>query len=101
MQYRILKLKDPIGKQDQYISSYGGLRHIKFKKNKVLIKNIYIKKNILNKFESSISLINTGHFRSARKILKKQSKKANKNMYIYDQINSLVTKFLKSIKEVN
>ena len=97
----ILKLKDPIGKQDQYISSYGGLRHIKFKKNKVIVKNLNIKKNILKKFENSISLINTEHFRSARKILKKQSKKSNKNMYIYDQINSLVPKFLKSLKEGN
>ena len=30
-----------------------------------------------------------------------RAKKANKNMYIYDQINSLVPKFLKSLKEGN
>ena len=97
----IRKLKDPIGKQDQYISSYGGLRHIIFKKNRVLVKKIKIKKNILIKFQNSISLINTGFFRSARKILKKQSKKANQNMHIYNQINSLVPKFLQSLKDGN
>ena len=95
----IIKLKDPIGKQDQYISSYGGLRYIKFKKDRVIVKNINIKKNILKKFENSISLINTGYFRSARKILNKQSKKAKKNIEIYHKINSLVPKFLKSLRK--
>ena len=50
------------------------------------------------KFQNSISLINTGYFRSARKILKIQSKKADKNIHIYNEINSLVPKFLKSLK---
>ena len=42
----IKKLKDPIGKQDQYISAFGGLSHIVFKKNNVSVKKINIKKKI-------------------------------------------------------
>ncbi len=56
----IKKLKDPIGKQDQYMSSFGGLKHIKFFKNKVRIKNIYINNKNLKKFQNSLSLIFTG-----------------------------------------
>ena len=94
----IKKLKDPIGKQDQYISAFGGLCHIIFKKDNVFVKKINIeKKNFLN-FEKSISLINTGIFRSANKILKKQSKKAKRNEHIYHEIRSLVPQFLFALK---
>ena len=89
----IKKLKDPIGKQDQYISAFGGLCHIIFKKNNVFVKKINIEKRKIINFEKSISLINTGIFRSANKILKKQSKKAKKNEHIYHEIRNLVPQF--------
>ena len=94
----IKKLKDPIGKQDQYISAFGGLCHIIFKKNNVFVKKINIEKRKIINFEKSISLINTGIFRSANKILKKQSKKAKKNEHIYHKIRSLVPQFLLALK---
>ena len=40
----IKKLKDPIGKQDQYISAFGGFCKIIFKKNNVFVKKINIEK---------------------------------------------------------
>ena len=64
----IKKLKDPIGKQDQYMSSFGGLKHIKFFKNKVRVKNIYLSNKNLKKFQNSLSLIFTGKKRDASKI---------------------------------
>ncbi len=94
----IKKLKDPIGKQDQYISAYGGLCHIIFRKNSVFVKKINIQKKKILNFEKSISLINTGIIRSASKILKKQSKKAKKNKHIYHEIRKLVPKFLLALK---
>ncbi|MBC8294895.1 MAG: galactokinase [Pelagibacterales bacterium] len=94
----IKKLKDPIGKQDQYISAFGGLCHIIFKKNNVFVKKINIEKRKILNFEKSISLINTGIFRSANKILKKQSKKAKKNEHIYHEIRNLVPQFLLALK---
>ena len=100
-QIEIEKLGDPIGKQDQYATSFGGLNHIIFKKKEVVVRKIIINKSFLNKFENSISLISTGYFRSAGKVLKKQSKKSEKNMHIYKEIGSLVPKFLKALKNKN
>ena len=79
----IKKLKDPIGKQDQYISAFGGLCHITFIKSRVFVKKINIEKKKITDFEQSISLINTGIFRSANKVLKKQYRKSKKmNIFI-------------------
>ena len=36
-------LKEPIGKQDQYAASYGGLNYIKFTKENVEVKPLYIR----------------------------------------------------------
>ena len=94
----IKKLKDPIGKQDQYISAFGGLCHIIFKKNNVYVKKINIEKRKILNFEKSISLINTGIFRSANKILRKQSQKTKKNEHIYHEIKNLVPQFLLALK---
>jgi len=94
----IKKLKDPIGKQDQYISAFGGLCHIIFKKDNVFIKKINIEKRKILNFEKSISLINTGIFRSANKILKKHVKKSKKNVHIYHEIKNLVPQFLLALK---
>ena len=94
----IKKLKDPIGKQDQYISAFGGLCHIIFKKNNVFVKKINIEKRKILNFEKSISLINTGIFRSANKILRKQSQKTKKNEHIYHEIKNLVPQFLLALK---
>ena len=94
----IKKLKDPIGKQDQYISAFGGLCHIIFKKDDVFVKKISIEKRKILNFEKSISLIDTGIFRSANKILKKQSIKAKKNEHVYHEICNLVPQFLLALK---
>ena len=97
----IKKLKDPIGKQDQYISAFGGFCQIIFKKNNVLVKKINIERSKILNFEKSISLINTGIFRSANKVLKKQSIKSKKNEHIYHEIKKLVPQFLLALKNNN
>ena len=97
----IKKLKDPIGKQDQYISAFGGFCQIIFKKNTVLVKKINIERRKILNFEKSISLVNTGIFRSANKVLKKQYRKSKKNEHIYHEIKKLVPKFLLALKKNN
>ncbi len=80
----INKLKEPIGKQDQYISAFGGLKKMYFKKNgSVKIENLNIKKDTFCELDENLLLFFTGYTRSASNILKKQdnlSKKNNKDV---------------------
>lgn len=76
----INKLKEPIGKQDQYISSFGGLKKFYFRKDgKVKVENLNIKKETYLKLENNLLLFFTGYTRSASNILKKQNIMSNKN----------------------
>ena len=76
----INKLKNPIGKQDQYISAYGGVREFKFMKNgKVVSNNLKISQENLFSLEDNLLLFFTGYSREANKILKKQNDETKKN----------------------
>ena len=80
----IEKLKEPIGKQDQYISAIGGITCFAFHKDDSVTSaplNIDIK--TLNKLEDNLLLFFTGFSRSASSILKDQdtrSQKYDRNM---------------------
>ena len=76
----IEKLKEPIGKQDQYIASYGGVTCFTFKKNgKVLAEPLKISHNKLTELEDNLLLFFTGFSRNAGNILREQDKKTKKN----------------------
>ena len=73
------KLKEPIGKQDQYISSYGGVNCFYFKKNgKVLVEPLKISHKSLVDLEDNLLIFFTGYSRNASDILKEQDKKTKK-----------------------
>ena len=73
------KLKEPIGKQDQYISSYGGVNCFYFKKNgKVLVEPLKISHKSLLDLEDNLLIFFTGYSRNASDILKEQDKKTKK-----------------------
>ena len=68
-------LKEPIGKQDQYAASYGGLNHIKFHKDEsVDVIPLNLNDSFLKIFESSLRLYYTGERRNASSILSEQKK---------------------------
>lgn len=70
-------LNEPIGKQDQYISSYGGIREFTFKKDgKVEQKLVYENLCDAEELEENLVLVFTGKTRSASKILKDQKEKS-------------------------
>ena len=80
-------LHNPIGKQDDYIASFGGFNFIKFEKDKVKINRINIKKSTMLELQKNLLLFNTGSTRKSSVILSKQqklTKDMNKNT-----INSL------------
>ena len=80
----IRKLNEPVGKQDQYVATYGGLNSYNFQKNnKVLVKKIDISRDKLLKLNKNLTIFFSGYSRSSYTILKKQNietKKINKSM---------------------
>lgn len=76
----IKKLKEPIGKQDQYIAAYGGITCFEFKKDgKVKAYPLRIDKEVLYDLEDNLLLFFTGYTRFASGILKEQHHKSKAN----------------------
>jgi D-glycero-alpha-D-manno-heptose-7-phosphate kinase len=87
-------LNEPSGKQDQYISSYGGVNSFKFQKNgDVKIEPLKISEINLSKLESNLLLFYTGFTRESKKILITQAKGSINT-------NSGMIKKLDKIKEI-
>ncbi|HAF94624.1 MAG: galactokinase [Elusimicrobia bacterium GWC2_51_8] len=73
-------LKEPIGKQDQYASAYGGLTCFEFEKDgSVKAWPLDISKETLYDLEDNLLLFFTGYSRSASSILKEQDDKSKKS----------------------
>lgn len=68
------RLGEPIGKQDQYIASYGGVTSFTFNKDgSVLAKPLEIERKTIYDLEDNLLLFFTGFSRSAGAILKDQN----------------------------
>ncbi len=68
------KLNWVIGKQDEYISAFGGFNFIKFKKDKVTVNKISINRNSLLELEKNLLLFYIGKTRNSSNILREQIK---------------------------
>lgn len=76
----INKLKEPIGKQDQYIAAYGGVTCFDFMKDGgVDATPLQISQETLYDLEDNLLLFFTGYSRSASSILKEQNDKSKKD----------------------
>lgn len=84
----MIKLKEPIGKQDQYIASYGGIICQEYHKNgDVTIAPLNITEKTRLDLADGLMLFFTGISRSASSILIDQKKKSEENNQ--DMINNL------------
>ena len=73
-------LKEPIGKQDQYIAAYGGITCFRFLPNdQVEAWPLKIDTDTLYNLEDNLLLFFTGYTRSASAILKEQDEKSSQN----------------------
>jgi D-glycero-alpha-D-manno-heptose-7-phosphate kinase len=71
------RLKEPIGKQDQYIAAYGGITCFKFLENgTVEAWPLKISTETRDNLEDNLLLFFTGYSRSASAILKEQDQKS-------------------------
>jgi D-glycero-alpha-D-manno-heptose-7-phosphate kinase len=70
-------LKEPVGKQDQYIAAYGGIKSFEFKPDgSVVVEPIKISIQTINQLEDNLLLFFTGFTRSASNVLKDQDQKS-------------------------
>lgn len=69
----------PIGKQDEYISAFGGFNFIKFSSDKVDVIPINMNKSSLNELENNLVLFFIGNLRNSSIILSNQIKRIQKN----------------------
>ena len=68
------RLRNPIGKQDQYAAAYGGLNFYQFNKDgSVFVEPVIMKNDMYKQLENNLMMFYTGQLHSASEILKEQS----------------------------
>ena len=81
----------PVGKQDQYIAAYGGLRRINFKTDgSVDVHDLGIRNERRRVFGSNLLLFFTGQTRNAEAILTEQKRGIRQNLQILRGIRDQV-----------
>ena len=76
----INKLKQPSGKQDQYISVFGGISEFRINKHGIVkVNKLNISKDTYLNLENNLLLFFTGFSRNSSLILNEQDKKTKKN----------------------
>ncbi|HTL12698.1 MAG TPA: galactokinase [Bdellovibrionota bacterium] len=74
------RLKEPIGKQDQYIAAFGGLTCFQFNADDTVdVTPLPISEATLNQLSDNLLLFSTGFTRDASAILKEQDKKSQQD----------------------
>jgi D-glycero-alpha-D-manno-heptose-7-phosphate kinase len=80
-------LGKPIGKQDQYIAAYGGIRFFKFKvDDSVEVEKINIVNSYNRKLGANLMLFYTGLTRNANNILNEQQRNTNNKYAILQKM---------------
>lgn len=83
-------LKEPVGKQDQYIAAYGGFSCITInKQGDVRIVPLKISNETIQDLEHNLTFFYTGIMRSASEILNDQKKSSEKKDYSFDSLTKI------------
>jgi D-glycero-alpha-D-manno-heptose-7-phosphate kinase len=70
-------LKEPIGKQDQYIAAYGGVTAFEFGKDgHVEARSLNASEETLDLLEDNLVMVSTGYYRAASQVLKEQDQRS-------------------------
>jgi len=96
-------LDEPIGKQDQYLSAYGGLLNLEIEKNgNVIVSSLSISLSTQEELENNLLLFSTGIKHSAVEVIKEQKKNAESNeekMKQMDMIKDIGLEIKKCLEE--
>jgi len=80
------RLREPIGKQDQYIAAFGGVTCFRFLPNdQVEVWPLKIDTDALYSLEESLLLFFTGYSRSASEVLREQDTKSRQSQEALEQ----------------
>jgi D-glycero-alpha-D-manno-heptose-7-phosphate kinase len=82
-------LKKPIGRQDQYIAAYGGLRLIKFAQNRIEVNSVIKDESVRRELSNNLLLFYTGTTRSSDSVLSDQKSRIEKNIKILQNMTKL------------
>lgn len=93
-------LKKPIGKQDQYIAAYGGLRSIQFNKDETVSTELLnMPNNLKRKLGANLLLFYTNITRSSSTVLTEQQNSINMKIEYHDSIKSLAKKAVENLRD--
>ncbi|HEY4372651.1 MAG TPA: GHMP kinase [Burkholderiales bacterium] len=85
------RLGEPIGKQDQYASAYGGLNFIEFNSNdSVTVHPLNLPTALIAELESHLMLFYTGDQRSARAVLSDQNQNVASDQKKFGTLQQMV-----------
>ncbi len=92
-------LKNPIGKQDQYIAAYGGFQHIQFNCDEsVFVDPVIFTSETKKALNDKLLLFYTGTTRISSSILKEQGQNTPKNVKHLDDMVELTQGLLKKLQ---
>jgi D-glycero-alpha-D-manno-heptose-7-phosphate kinase len=87
----IERLREPIGKQDQYAAAYGGINLIEFERHGgVTVQPLLLPTAIAAELESNLMLFFTGSQRDARAVLSKQVSAMESSEETFQRIEQMV-----------
>ncbi len=94
----INRCKKPIGKQDQYIAAYGGLREFTFQKNgEVKNRRFELSESQNRDLSQNLFLFYTNQSRKSETILTEQKKQIDSNLSPLDHIKNLAIKVSEAV----
>jgi len=92
----------PIGKQDEYATTYGGLNFIQFDKSKTTVESIQISKSSLDELQKNLLLFFVGKTRNSATILSTQiqqtATKTTKTISALHSVKELAQNTFESLK---
>jgi D-glycero-alpha-D-manno-heptose-7-phosphate kinase len=92
-------LKRPIGVQDQYIASYGGISFMSFSKHSIRCKKINLSSGTEHNLERQLLVVFTGQTRESKDVLEEQKAKIKTNKQALTEISKLAKKGRKLLEK--
>jgi D-glycero-alpha-D-manno-heptose-7-phosphate kinase len=93
-------LKRPIGKQDQYIAAYGGIRHLIFRPDgQVTVEEVALPVPLRREFEDHLLLYFTHRTRRADEILREQRARIADHWGILQEMARHTQRFRKALEQ--